>query len=59
MIKFLKWRLPGWIAAGCVLAVSTAAHGAALKTRNVFLIVSDGFRWQEVFGGAEELLYIK
>src|SRR3954462_776231 len=26
------------------------------KTENVFLIISDGFRWQEVFSGAEELL---
>jgi hypothetical protein len=26
------------------------------KTENVFLIISDGFRWQEVFNGAEELL---
>ena len=32
------------------------AQAAALKTQNVFLIMSDGFRWQEVFGGAEELL---
>jgi hypothetical protein len=30
--------------------------GAAGKTENVFLIVSDGLRWQEVFRGAEEAL---
>jgi hypothetical protein len=29
---------------------------AALKTRNVVLIVSDGLRWQEVFTGADPLL---
>src|SRR6266550_3007617 len=28
-------------------------NAAPLKTRNVFLIISDGFRWQEVFNGAE------
>jgi hypothetical protein len=32
---------------------------AALKTKNVFVIVSDGFRWQEVFTGAEEALMDK
>jgi hypothetical protein len=30
--------------------------GSERKTQNVFLIMSDGLRWQEVFGGAEELL---
>ena len=29
---------------------------AALKTRNVVLIVSDGLRWQEIFTGADPLL---
>jgi hypothetical protein len=33
-----------------------AAETPHLKTRNVFLIISDGLRWQEVFTGAEELL---
>src|ERR671923_359572 len=34
-----------------------AEAAAALKTRNVVLIVSDGLRWQEVFTGADaELL---
>src|SRR6478735_4688294 len=32
------------------------ANAQPLKTRNVFLIISDGLRWQEVFTGAEELL---
>jgi hypothetical protein len=59
MINFLRRRWPGWFAAGWVLALSTAAHGAGLKTENVFLIVSDGLRWQEVFGGAEEILVSK
>ena len=30
-----------------------SAHAAQLKTENVFLIISVGFRWQEVFAGAE------
>jgi Metalloenzyme superfamily len=37
------------------LAVERVAL-AATQTKNVFLIVSDGLRWQEVFGGAEESL---
>ena len=32
------------------------AGAAPHKTENVFLIICDGFRWQEVFTGAEELL---
>ncbi len=35
------------------------AAPSRLKTQNVFLIVSDGFRWQEVFNGAEEALMAK
>ena len=35
------------------------AYAAALKTQNVFLIISDGFRWQEVFNGAEADLMTK
>ena len=34
-------------------------RAAALKTQNVFLIISDGLRWQEVFCGAEEALINK
>jgi hypothetical protein len=41
-----------------LLAVSATAD-AALKTENVFLIISDGLRWQEVFRGAEEQLMTK
>jgi hypothetical protein len=35
------------------------AQAAPLKTQNVFLIISDGFRWQEVFNGAEADLMTK
>ena len=38
-----------------LLAVEPA-HAQSAKTRNVVLIVSDGFRWQEVFNGADETL---
>lgn len=31
----------------------------ALKTRNVFLVMLDGLRWQEVFSGADEALISK
>lgn len=31
-------------------------HAAELKTQNVFLIMSDGLRWQELFGGAQKEL---
>lgn len=43
----LIWFL--WLAA----AASTAA---ATRTQNVFLITTDGLRWEEVFTGAEEIL---
>jgi hypothetical protein len=39
------------LAIGCL-----ASHAQQLKTRNVFLIISDGLRWQEVFSGAEDQL---
>jgi hypothetical protein len=35
------------------ICFATVTHGETPKTRNVFLIISDGFRWQEVFNGAE------
>src|SRR5438046_10147003 len=44
-------------ALSCFFAV--AASSAELKTRNVFLIITDGFRWQEVFTGAEPALMTK
>ncbi len=41
------------------LAWLPPAQAAVHKTQNVFLIISDGFRWQEVFNGAEEILMTK
>lgn len=34
----------------------SAAHGQKRKTENVVLITMDGWRWQELFGGADSLL---
>lgn len=43
-----------------LLLLSTGiGAGAAPKTRNVFLITTDGLRWEEVFRGAEEVLISK
>jgi hypothetical protein len=42
-----------------VRSFSSAAPTSGLKTENVFLIISDGFRWQEVFNGAEAELISK
>lgn len=40
------------VATGC----KTPTAAPALQTRNVFLITTDGLRWQEVFTGAEPAL---
>ena len=42
-------------AIACVALCSASAVWAG-DTRNVFLIISDGVRWQEVFTGADPLL---
>ena len=42
-----------------ILGSWAPAQAASLKTQNIFLIVSDGLRWQEVFTGAEEALLNK
>jgi len=44
-----------------LLATILSSYAADLprKTQNVFLIISDGFRWQEVFSGAEAALMTK
>ncbi len=36
-----------------------AVRGAELKTRHVIFVTTDGFRWQELFRGAEERLMNK
>jgi hypothetical protein len=41
------------------VASAVNCQAADRKTENVFLIMSDGLRWQEVFGGADETLLNK
>ena len=41
------------------MALQLVAAEPSHKTENLFLITVDGFRWQEVFTGAEELLMNK
>src|ERR1051326_515611 len=52
------WSLAVLLVAYCC-STFAEAKDPSLKTENVFLIVSDGLRWQEVFGGAEEALMSK
>jgi hypothetical protein len=51
--------LPLLIAIVLGFGYARGANAAGLKTENVFLIISDGLRWQEVFAGAEEQLMTK
>jgi hypothetical protein len=45
------------ICAVCVFVAPTAVQAASPgKTENVFIVMTDGLRWQEVFHGAEESL---
>lgn len=39
-----------------LIGLASFTGAAELKTKNIFLITTDGLRWQEVFTGAEELL---
>jgi len=50
-----------WIAASLMAtAVALASQAPAEhKTRNIIFVMTDGLRWQEVFGGAEESLMNK
>ncbi|MBX3743826.1 MAG: AP protein [Verrucomicrobiae bacterium] len=43
-------------AVGLAAFIAPSAHGADRATRHVFLISTDGLRWEEVFRGAEEIL---
>ncbi len=40
----------------CLLAVQFCFSQSAPLTRNIFIITTDGFRWQEVFKGADPVL---
>ena len=47
------------MAAVALAAVSVQGAGPVRRTRNVVLVTTDGLRWQEVFGGADESLLTK
>ncbi len=47
-------RIVNWLPLFLFLLLFSVAHAEKLKTENVFLIMIDGFRWQEVFNGADE-----
>ena len=51
--------MPLLIALISVAWPSTAAAAPVPKTRNVIVVMTDGLRWQEVFGGADEQLMNK
>ncbi len=55
-IRFFAFR---FLIAVAFLSLAVLGKAAPLKTRNVFLIITDGFRWQEVFDGADEQLLTK
>jgi hypothetical protein len=50
---FKKFGSPASLLCPAALCFAAGSRAEALKTRNLFLIIGDGFRWQEVFNGAE------
>jgi hypothetical protein len=52
-MKHSKYNVWCGILAALVTLGSTNSPAAPHRTQNVFLIISDGLRWQEVFNGAE------
>jgi hypothetical protein len=42
-----------------ILGMASSVAGATGRAENVFVITTDGLRWQEVFRGAEEILISK
>src|ERR1051326_7406594 len=53
LLDSIKIRLALLVA---LFASTTPTFASSHRTENLFLITIDGFRWQEVFGGAEESL---
>lgn len=56
-ILFRSRTLAALLALGACAAAASAQ--TELRTRNVFLVMYDGLRWQEVFTGADESLITK
>ena len=52
-------RFQIFLAALCFAAFTARADEPTLKTRNVILVMTDGFRWQELFTGADPALMTK
>jgi hypothetical protein len=52
-------RFQFFLAALCLVAFTARADEPAFKTRNVILVMTDGFRWQELFTGADAALMTK
>lgn len=52
-MRHLKYRVCGVLLLGLVTWGAINSRAASHQTQNVFLIISDGLRWQEVFNGAE------
>jgi hypothetical protein len=36
-----------------LMLLATVSYGQQLKTRNIIIVTLDGYRWQEMFGGAD------
>jgi hypothetical protein len=52
-------RLPLTAAAALLFVLTSGIHGAETKTKNIIFVMTDGLRWQEVFGGADAALMNK
>src|ERR1700690_3217045 len=52
--KTTKMKLPLFLAG--IFFYSIVSAQTPLKTKNVFIITTDGFRWQEVFTGADSAI---
>src|SRR5579859_206557 len=55
----MKFFLPFLLAAVCLSAAaqeSYSSHGERATSRKLFIITIDGFRWQELFTGADQQL---
>jgi hypothetical protein len=52
--KTTKMKIPLILAA--IFFYCTTSAQSSLKTKNVFIITTDGFRWQEVFSGADSAI---
>lgn len=52
----MKFLPPLLAAVLCLFSVAGQSQATRAKTRHLFIITIDGFRWQEVFSGADPLL---